>query len=189
VRRERDGDNEVQIPGGEPVTPQEVVSSRPVVAVICVLAGAIGAVTLTAHPGPPRQDNVDLAVHALHITRPAQEEPPMLTVFSTSTFRRADAGVKQVDNGSAPCPNASPENLDVAITTLMQGASVPSGAWAHAINASCADDIPCQARVCVTNQAGEDLGCYEVAEGAMGPLVELIASEGVRCAEKALDEE
>lgn len=118
-------------PADQVVDPATVTSSKPVVAALAGVVfgalGIIGGATLVS-PAPARQDNVDLYVHHVSISRPASVGGTV-TAYATSVKHLVDGGASAKDQGGTSCP-AGPATSKLA---LAMDSQCDPGGWLHVI--------------------------------------------------------
>ena len=183
---------------------QSIITSRPVIAVLAAITGAIGGAQLDSPPAS-RLDPVDFYVHTMRISKSAQDASYSLSVYSTGVFTRTDGGSVRRDFGERACTPDARRLSRVANSLLDEcyedddgGRSrVPAGTWAHVVEirgggaADGGSKVELYLSRTTTQRDGgtavADLGLTQCDSVAAG-IIEVVSTEALRCAEGALDE-
>lgn len=187
-------------------TTADVVSSKPVVAILAAITGFIGGATLTA-PQQRRLDDAQLAVHGLRIERPTPGPTPEVInveVYATARWTRNDGGPGVRDLGPSRCAITGPVRVG-RLVTLTNAAAMRCDAgrgadWPHVVELMAsrdetidggATDLYVYTSRPLSDGGREDLGqatCPPWFGELPNAAEEVIYKLAVMCAEPKLDD-
>lgn len=188
-------------------TVSDVVASRPVVALLSVVAGSLAGATLTSPA--VRRPNVDVSVHAVRIERPTPGATPPTVhaeVYAIGSWEKPDGGRASRDFGPSRCSFTSAQNPG-AVGRLVQltnaaAARCDAGqgaSWPHVtevLGTSVNNDAGYMLRVYTSRPLADggvlDLGqapvCPSWVGGLPAALEDVVLKLALRCAEDRLEE-